>query len=97
MVIYFGLVFGIIEFVASLLFFKLFLYEEICQAGAMYCFLATNYQTNYMTGSIKSLTRYHGINPGKAVLEEYWMLAPWLKEPFDTFFQASEQCIRAFG
>lgn len=93
----FGLVFGIIEFIASLLFFKLFLYEEIAQAGAMYCFLVTNYVRTYSTGSIKSLTMYHGINPGKAVLEEYWVIAPWLKEPFDTFFLAAEQTMRAFN
>lgn len=94
--VYWALVFKVIEFVSTLVFFKLFIYEEISQAGMMYCFMATNYTYQVSTAQVKQLTLYHGVNPGKKVLEETWMLAPWHAEGFRLFFQAVEQGLKAF-
>lgn len=95
--VYWSLVFKVIEFVSTLVFFKLFIYEEITQAGTMYCFMAANYTSPASLEPIKQLTYYHGINPGKQVLKDFGILCPWGQEGFRLFFQASEQGLRAFS
>lgn len=95
--VWWALIFKVIEFVSTLVFFKLFIYEEITQAGTMYCFLATNYTYPASTAQVKQLTYYHGINPGKKVLEETWFLAPWFAEGFELFFKSSEYALEAFN
>lgn len=95
--IYWALVFKIFEFVQGLIFFKLFIYEEICQSGMLYCFIATNNLNNAPTGQIKQLTRYHGIEPGKKTLDATWVMAPWVFDGFFLFYKATEQGLEAFN
>jgi len=94
--VYWNFVFKVIEFISTLVFFKLFIYEEITQAGTMYCFMAANYTKPASLDPIKQLTYYHGITPGKQVLEEFGILCPWSQDGFRLFFQAAEQGLRAF-
>lgn len=94
--VYWELVYQIIEFASTLLFFKLFIYEEIAQAGAMYCFIINNNLGGGDTTKIKQLTQIHAIIPAKECLTEYWVLAPWVVDGFNIFFKAAEQSLEAF-
>lgn len=94
--IYWALVYDAIEFVSTLLFFKLFIYEEISQAGSMYCFILQNNLGVSNVEKIKDLTKIHGIEPGKEANAKYWLLAPWVTEGFYLFFLAAEQSVDAW-
>lgn len=95
MVVYWALVYSSIEFIAGLVFFKLFIYEEIAQCSAMYCYLGYRYLNNYQSAGIMSMAYYHGLIPGREALEEYGKYAPWVIDPFTNFFNATERCLEA--
>lgn len=95
--IFWALIFQVIEFVSGLVFFKLFIYEEISQAGTLYCFIAQSGTEKNPTEKIKQLTKIHGLDPGKATLNDTWMLAPWCYDTFGLFYKATEQAMEAFN
>lgn len=96
MIIYWALVGTALEFVSSLVFFKLFLYEEICQSGAMTAYVLKVNLKNAPIDKIKDLTMQHGVTPGMYALNHFWMLAPWCYDPFWLFYKGTEYCMEAF-
>lgn len=85
--IYWSIVFKGIQYVAALITFRLFIFEEICQSGNIQLFINTNSVRTKPTGLILQKIEEHGYNPAIETLELYGWLCPWAEDIFGLYFQ----------
>lgn len=85
--IWWAIVFNVIEYVASLITFRLFIFEEICQSGNIQLFINTNSKRTKPTSYIVQKLEEHAYEPAMETLEVYGWLCPWAEEAFSAYFQ----------
>lgn len=85
--IWWSIVFNVIQYVSAIITFRLFIFEEICQSGNIQLFINTNSVRTKPTGLILQKIEEHGYNPAIETLELHGWLCPWAEEVFGAYFQ----------
>lgn len=95
--IWWAIVFKVIEYVASMIVFKLFIYEEICQSGNIQLYIAENGPRNIPSGFILQKIFKYAYNPAMDCLKTEAQLCPWGADIFDVFFRAEKLYLNCYG
>lgn len=96
MVVYWNLIWGVVEFASQLVMLNMFLLEEVTQSGCMACYLATGKVRQAPVTPLVNLTRIHGIEPGMMITQQDSWICPWCTDAFTLFFKAGEGNMRCY-
>lgn len=95
--IYWAFIFKAIEYVASIITFRLFIFEEICQSGNIQLYINTRTVKTKPTSFILQKIYEHAYDPAMFTLEWHGWLCPWAMEVFGIYFHCEKKYLELYA